>query len=87
MLDSEEKVEAEIYRVEERAKGETSQFYQTRPMTDTQQIVGLSIINSSQDILFIDIQDTQYRISALKLRDEVFIQVIGYSDIVWRVTG
>ena len=55
-------------------------------MTDTRQIVGSSMINSGQDLLFIDMRDTQYRLSGLKLRDEVFTQIIGYSDIEWQVT-
>ena len=45
------------------------------------------MIQSGEDMLFIDMQDRQYQVSALKLRDEVFTQLIGYSDIEWRVTG
>ena len=45
------------------------------------------MINSGQDILFVDMQDTQYQVSALKLRDEVFTQVIGYSAVEWQVTA
>ena len=56
-------------------------------MTDPQQIVGSTMIGSGEDILFIDMQDKQYRLAALKLRDEVFTQIVGYSGIDWRITA
>jgi hypothetical protein len=33
------------------------------------------------------VEDHEHRISALKQRDEVFTQVIGYSGIGWQITG
>ena len=56
-------------------------------IVSTQQVVGSVQISTGEGILFIDMQDKQYRLSALERRDEVFTQIIGYSGIDWRVTG
>jgi hypothetical protein len=42
---------------------------------------------ADEDILFVDMENHEHRISALKRRDEVFNQIIGYSGIDWQITG
>ena len=51
-----------------------------------QKIVGSSTISSGEDLLFVDLNDVEYRVSGLKLRDEVFTQIIGYSGVQWQIT-
>jgi hypothetical protein len=51
-----------------------------------QKIVGSSTISSGEDLLFTDMNDVQYQVSGLKLRDEVFTQIIGYSGVQWQIT-
>ncbi len=51
-----------------------------------QKIVGSSTISSGEDLLFVDMNDAKCQVSGLKLRDEVFTQIIGYSGVQWQIT-
>ena len=42
---------------------------------------------SGEDMLFVNMEEKQSRILALKRRDEVFTQIIGYRGIEWQITG
>ena len=42
---------------------------------------------SGEDILFTTLDDEEYQVSALKLRDQVFTQIVAYSNIEWQITG
>lgn len=44
-------------------------------------------LGSSEDIIFVHMNDEEFKVSELKLRDEVFTQVIGFSSLRWQVTG
>ncbi|KAK3709339.1 hypothetical protein LTR37_010900 [Vermiconidia calcicola] len=50
-------------------------------------LASLSSTAADEDILFLDKEDRETRISALKQGDEVFTQIIGYSAIQWQITG
>ncbi|KAK3707272.1 hypothetical protein LTR37_012273 [Vermiconidia calcicola] len=52
-----------------------------------QKVIGSDSISSGEDIIFIDVEDKEYRVSALTVRDEVFTQIIAYSNIEWQIAG
>ena len=39
------------------------------------------------DLLFVDLEEHEYRLSGLKSRDEAFTQIIGYSGVDWQIIG
>lgn len=38
-------------------------------------------------LLFVDVNDEAFRVAGLKMRNEVFTQIIGYSGLRWQVSG
>ena len=47
----------------------------------------LEKVGTGEGLLFVDTNDEEFRVSGLKLRNEVFTQIIGYSGLRWQVTG
>ena len=48
---------------------------------------GSNPLAAGDDIIFIPMGGEERRVKALKSRDEVFTQIIGYSDVGWQRTG
>ncbi|KAL8677492.1 MAG: hypothetical protein Q9224_007191 [Gallowayella concinna] len=44
-------------------------------------------VGSGKDLLFYDADDTTYSASNVAKRDEVFTQIVGYSNVKWQVVG
>ena len=44
-------------------------------------------LSSGDGLLFVLMDDTAFKVQGLKLRNEVFTQIIGYSGLSWQVTG
>ncbi len=44
-------------------------------------------VRSGAVLRFVDTSDEEFRVSGLKLRNEVFTQIVGYSGLRWRVSG
>ena len=42
---------------------------------------------SESGLIFELMDDSEYRVMGLTVRDEVFTQIIGYSGLAWQVTG
>ena len=42
---------------------------------------------SDSGLIFELMDDSEYRVMGLAVRDEVFTQIIGYSGLAWQVTG
>lgn len=42
---------------------------------------------SESGLIFELMDDSEYRVMGLAVRDEVFTQIIGYSGLAWQVTG
>lgn len=47
----------------------------------------LQKVGAGEGLLFVLASGEGHRVSGLKLRDEVFTQIIGYSGLRWQVTG
>ncbi|OQV06013.1 hypothetical protein CLAIMM_10656 [Cladophialophora immunda] len=46
-----------------------------------------SLHTNSEGLLFVTMDEAQYEIAGLRHRDEVFSQIVGYSDVQWKKTG
>lgn len=38
-------------------------------------------------LVFVQTNDDEFKATGLKQMDEVFTQIIGYSDVRWQITG
>ena len=47
----------------------------------------LQKVGAGEGMLFVTTGGENYRVSGLKMRNEVFSQIIGYSGLRWQVTG
>lgn len=47
----------------------------------------LSKLNSGDGIGFVMMDDSEFKAMGLKLRNEAFTQILGYSSLMWQVTG
>lgn len=47
----------------------------------------LQKVGAGDGMLFVTSGGEKFRVSGLKLRNEVFSQIIGYSGLRWQVTG
>ena len=47
----------------------------------------LQKVGAGDGMLFVTTEGENYRVAGLKLRNEVFTQIIGYSGLRWQVTG
>lgn len=44
-------------------------------------------VGGREGLRFVHTSEEEFRVSGLKLRDEVFTQIVGYSGLRWRVSG
>ena len=42
---------------------------------------------SDSGLIFVLMDDSEFKVMGLAARNEVFTQIIGYSDLAWQVTG
>lgn len=49
--------------------------------------VNFSSPPTGRDIVFIDKQENEYKITDVVDRDEAFTQIVGYSRVKWQVVG
>ena len=47
----------------------------------------LQKVGTGEGLLFVHTDGEEFRVSGLKLRNEVFTQIIGYSGLKWQVSG
>lgn len=47
----------------------------------------LQKVGTGEGLLFVDVNGEGYRVSGLKARNEVFTQIVGYSNLRWQVSG
>lgn len=57
-----------------------------KDMKSVQKFKGFNA-TGGDDLVFTSMDGTQYRASGLKVRDEVFSQIIGYSNVEWQRTA
>lgn len=58
-----------------------------KDLKSIEKIVRTSTVLPDDGLLFTDVDGKEYGASGLKLRDEVFSQIIGYSNVRWRRTS
>ena len=44
-------------------------------------------VGTGEGLVFVQENGEEYRVSGLKARNEVFTQIVGYSNLRWQVTG
>ena len=49
-----------------------------------EKVSGNTVVNSGDGLLFTAMNGSTYAVSGLKLRDVVFSQIIGYSNVQWQ---
>ena len=47
----------------------------------------LQKVGTGEGLHFVDANGEGYKVSGLKARNEVFTQIVGYSNLRWQVTG
>ena len=50
-------------------------------------VTTLQKVGTGEGLVFVDANGEGYRVSGLKARNEVFTQIVGYSNLRWQVTG